>query len=318
MPKKLFTTKQEKFLEKNIKGKPYTELTMLFNKHFKTDFTKMQIKSACHHKNLRNGIPPCNKKDEHVWTKEQLLFLEKNAGENPSRKLTALINNTFNLSLSRKQVRSACYFYKIKTLRSAPNKCPEEIAAFIHENCKGNISDMMSMINDAFGTAYTRKQVEGFVYYYKYKIYRNKKDNHELPLQTERIKRGGYIFIKVSMKGTWSQKWKAKHRWIWEQAHGKIPEGMDIIFLDSNPQNCELENLAMVSIAELLKMHTQGLCFDNREATLAGIAIVRHSMAIHEQIRKNLGIEEHIRFVKRESAKRRYKRKEKEEKANAL
>ena len=306
MAKKLFTPEHKKFLEKNVKGKPFAELTILFNKHFKTDFNKIQVKGFCHKAGMRNWRPPGK---THTWTQKEILFLKNNAEKNSSQKLTVLINNTFNLSLSRKQVRAACYFYKLKTLRPAPAKCTKEIAAFIMENPKKNVSDMMSMINDVFGTSYTKKQVEGFIFYYKYTYTGYKKNFHNLPLYTEKIKRRGIIYIKVRMEGSYSQRWKEKHRWIWEQAHGEIPKGMEIIFLDNNPQNCELENLAMVSIAESLKMHTWGLCSDNRDATLAGIAVVKHSMAIHGLIKKAVGTEEHIRFVRRESAKRTWERK---------
>lgn len=35
------------------------------------------------------------------------------------------------------------------------------------------------------------------------------------------------------------------HRYVWEQANGKIPDGYCIKFLDNNPKNCELSNLTL-------------------------------------------------------------------------
>ncbi len=41
--------------------------------------------------------------------------------------------------------------------------------------------------------------------------------------------------------------WRLKHRFIWEQAYGPIPDDAHIIFLDRNPMNCTLDNLYLVS-----------------------------------------------------------------------
>jgi len=41
-----------------------------------------------------------------------------------------------------------------------------------------------------------------------------------------------------------------KHRWLWEQAHGKIPKGYNIQFKDGNTQNCTLDNLYIISRKE--------------------------------------------------------------------
>jgi hypothetical protein len=106
------------------------------------------------------------------------------------------------------------------------------------------------------------------------------------------------------MTGPQEKRWQEKHRWLWEQEHGKIPAGMNIIFLDKNPLNCTLKNLAMVSKAEQIIISQHGLHFDNPEATLAGIAIARHLLTIHSRLNKMLGPKEHRRFISREYARR--------------
>lgn len=62
-------------------------------------------------------------------------------------------------------------------------------------------------------------------------------------LGTERINRDGYIEVKTD--GV--IKWKLKHRLIWEQNYGKIESGYNIQFKDGNYQNCNIENLYMIS-----------------------------------------------------------------------
>jgi len=63
--------------------------------------------------------------------------------------------------------------------------------------------------------------------------------------------RDGYWYIRLS-KGVW----KEMHRHVWEQQHGPIPEGHNVIFLDGNKKNYELDNLALVSNAELMIKNT--------------------------------------------------------------
>ena len=47
-----------------------------------------------------------------------------------------------------------------------------------------------------------------------------------------------------------------KHRYLWEQAHGTIPKGYNIIFKNGNTLNCCLENLVCVSNEELMQKNT--------------------------------------------------------------
>ena len=43
---------------------------------------------------------------------------------------------------------------------------------------------------------------------------------------------------------------KAKHRLLWEQHYGPIPEGVNIVFIDGNPDNITIENLRAETMVE--------------------------------------------------------------------
>lgn len=64
---------------------------------------------------------------------------------------------------------------------------------------------------------------------------------NQAPIGTERTCRG-YVEIKVAMPNVW----KRKHRVLWEQTHGPIPDGYYVRFKDGNHLNFELDNLMLV------------------------------------------------------------------------
>jgi hypothetical protein len=66
----------------------------------------------------------------------------------------------------------------------------------------------------------------------------------------ERISKDGYIQIKV---GEGRRQFKLKHRVIWAQHQGSIPDGYNVQFKDGNPQNCHIENLYLISRSEQMK-----------------------------------------------------------------
>ena len=105
------------------------------------------------------------------------------------------------------------------------------------------------------------------------------------PIGYERISRDGYIEVKIAMRPGDTKdghNFVGKHRLIWEEAHGPIPKGHKIIFLDGDKQNCNIGNLALVSNAELLQMARKGLKTENAELTQTGILIARAGVATNK------------------------------------
>ena len=63
---------------------------------------------------------------------------------------------------------------------------------------------------------------------------------------SERVNVDGYIEIKVAEPN----RWRLKHRVIWEQVNGVIPKGFNVQFKNHNSQDCRIENLYLISKAE--------------------------------------------------------------------
>lgn len=71
-----------------------------------------------------------------------------------------------------------------------------------------------------------------------------------VPVGYERIDKDGYVYIKVEGE----RKLVLKHRYIWEQHYGPIPNGFNIQFKDGDKHNCEdINNLYMISRSEQMK-----------------------------------------------------------------
>lgn len=72
--------------------------------------------------------------------------------------------------------------------------------------------------------------------------------NHK-PIGHERVTVDGYVEVKVR-EGKKQKNFELKHRLVWEQHNGPIPESHNIQFKDGNKLNCKIENLYMISRAE--------------------------------------------------------------------
>ena len=103
--------------------------------------------------------------------------------------------------------------------------------------------------------------------------------NHR-PVGSERVSRDGYIEIKVAEP----DKWKLKHRVLWEESRGKIPKGSILIFVDGNKQNVVLDNLRLIERGTHAVMNHEGLC--NYEGEFKDTAIAIAALKRQTSVRK--------------------------------
>lgn len=92
----------------------------------------------------------------------------------------------------------------------------------------------------------------------------------------ERINDEGYIYIKTELR----ERGKLKHRVVWEQHNGKIPKGFNIQFKDGNRQNCNIDNLYIISRSEQLKTENSMYAKYPKEIQLA----IKAKGALNRQI----------------------------------
>ncbi len=89
----------------------------------------------------------------------------------------------------------------------------------------------------------------------------------------ERINIEGYTEVRVALG-----RFVLKHRLIWEQHHGPIPQGGVVVFVDGNKQNFDPANLQLISRTELIA----GNSIHNYPAELAQL------MRLHKKLVRKL------------------------------
>jgi phage protein len=101
---------------------------------------------------------------------------------------------------------------------------------------------------------------------------------HTRELYSERLDKDGYILIKIAKPN----KWVRKHRWIYEQKFGAIPENCVILFADGDKSNLSIENLICVTRNELKILNQCRLISSVPELTKTGLNIAKIKAKLYE------------------------------------
>lgn len=213
----------------------------------------------------KKGVKP------HYYTEEELEFLKVNYVTYSAKELTILFNEKFNLNLTPTRIKAVMTRHKFKSGRTG---CFEKGNPAFNKGLKWN--DYMSSESQAKSRKTCFNSDRSI----------NNANHNEVPVGTERLDKDGYVLVKQPYRtGLASAKfWKYKHHIVWEEVNGTIPKGMNVIFADGNKLNCDIENLILVSNAELLIINQNHLYVkDLPEATKCGATIAK----ITEKIRTN-------------------------------
>lgn len=204
-------------------------------------------------------------------------------------------------------------------------RIPLEVKAFVRENVKGiTTNELQKLVNTRFNADYTLYSIKGMVYgqglkngldtrlngsqgkqtrfkkgnvpankgvktdYTNYpQVQKNWFKKGQAPHNTsevgsELVRTDGYTWIKVEQPN----KWKQKHRLLWEQHYGPIKKGQIVTFLDGDKSNIDIVNLAVINQREHLRLNHLELRFDDSELTKTGINIVKLNLAIVDKTKK--------------------------------
>ena len=187
----------------------------------------------------------------HIWSEEEKEYLRQITPGHHYREIIELMNNKFEYQFNYQQIKGAISRYKLNT-------------GFNGQFKKGNIP--------------YNKGTKGLTGANRNSFKKGHIPLNYRPVGSERVNVDGYTEIKVADPN----KWKLKHRVIWEQHYGPITKENKIIFLDNNKTNLNIENLAMVTNTQLLIMNGNKLIKKDADLTRVGVNIAK----IYEKIRE--------------------------------
>ena len=189
----------------------------------------------------------------HIYSHEELRFIEKTYKKHDIHETTRLFNEKFGLDLSENRIRAVTrnhLFISGRDGRYKPGHIP--------------FSKGKKMLHPRSKATYFKPGTIPWNY---------------LPVGSERINSDGYLDVKIADP----KKWKAKHIIIWEAAFGPVPKGHVIIFADGNKRNVELSNLLLITRGQLAVMNRRGLITSDAELTKTGKNIANVILKISEK-----------------------------------
>ena len=78
-----------------------------------------------------------------------------------------------------------------------------------------------------------------------------------------------FVTVKIGMPN----KWECKHRLVYKEHYGEIPDGYMVSFADRNYLNFDPDNLILVSKSENAILNKYKLRFNDKELTKTGLTL---------------------------------------------
>jgi hypothetical protein len=235
-PREGYTPEQLSFLSAGYLKMTISALTTAFNLEFGTTKTPGQIKSTLQNHKIRCGRRHGERQypESLIFSPEQVQFLRAGYKDYTVQELTALFNAKFCGNHHTGRIKS---FLSNHGVISGRTGCFEKGSVSWNKGKKGYMG--------ANATSFKKGQLP---------------HNHKR-LWTERISKDGYVEIsvpEVNPHTGFPQRYRMKHVWLWEVHNGPVPPGSIVVFRDGNKGNIALENLMLVTRAELLSMNLHG------------------------------------------------------------
>lgn len=250
MPRSLcWKDEYTEYMHEICPGRLTPEVTRLLNEKFGTNYTKTQIGGV----RKRLGLLVGKIYQGKLLTKEQHDYLVSIQKNKTSRDVANKMNQKFGLSLTEKQ---------IKSYRGNNN---------LYSGLTGRFEKGRIPFNK--GKKFPdRPRNSG-------QFKKGNKPPNYLPVGTINFTTDGYPKEKIADPN----KWVLKHRKVWEDNFGPIPEGHSVCFLDGDKSNYDISNLILLSNEELARMNQNNYFSTDPELTKLGAGITKLSRKIKQQ-----------------------------------
>lgn len=251
----IFPPEIQEYIAEHVTNISAKDLAEAINAEFGTSYTDVQVRRY----KKTNGLKSGRHFGVRKWTIEMEEYIREVAVGRLNREVADLVNERFGEgTITESQVMS---FKKNHNIKSGLK----------HRFKKGNIPYTKGKPLEEWMSP------EGIKNSAKTRFKKGNIPNTRRPIGTITKARDGYLWIKVGEAGDkkFRSGWEQLQRHVWKQHNGEIPDDAMIIFLDGNKENCDINNLALVTRAEHIEMIRSGLRFKDSELTAAGIGVAR-------------------------------------------
>lgn len=220
-----------------------------------TEFTKEKMRAFRANHKYKNGMPKGLRSHE-IWPEGMIDYIRTHSHGVPSKEMAERVNALFGTHFTptgMKQFRTAHgirsgvtgWFQKGRSPGNKGKRQEEYMSPEAIERCSA--------------TRFKKGNVPA----------------NELPVGSIVKNTDGYMLRKKSAEGSQWERREFLHRAVWEEHHGPIPEGMVVTFKDSNPENCNIENLILITRGEAAALTRKGYRSEDPDLTVAALNMIR-------------------------------------------
>ena len=249
-----YSQEQLEFLREGYKEIRLPALTKAFNEEFELNQTEHAIRSVLRNHRFRCGRKPGFVKGERsvLFTEEQVAFIKEQYTIYSRKELTIEFNKKFKTEIRVSQIVSFVHNQGINCGRDG------------HFG-KGHVS--------------WNKGTKGLTSANSGSFTKGTKPPNWQPVGSERITKDGYVEVKINEPNPYvpgqMTRWKLKHLYLWIKENGPLPKGHMLTFLDGDKENCEPDNLMLITRAVNAYLNRNGYGDLARELKLSAIAIAK-------------------------------------------
>lgn len=254
-----YTAEQEEFIRTYLPGHYVFDVLEEFNKRFPEKGLKLSgLRAYIHRNHLRSGM---RDKGIFKYTAEQRQFFADFTAGHSFKEIAEEFNKRWpEAHITAQKVKSNVKRYNLKTGHDGkfkkgsipPNK-GKKVSAETYEK--------MSATMFKPGT----------------------RPPNWKPVGSTRVTKDGYVEIKVR-EG--NHKWELRSRYVYKKAYGKIPKGYKVFHLDQDSTNDDLDNLILVSAAELNAINHMKLCGKDAEVNELVVNIAKLKCKVMDKEKK--------------------------------
>lgn len=247
------------------------ELAEACNKELGTQFTASSMKSFRGNHGYRNEKKQWTSEEywkyQKYYPKGMYEFVRDNSWGVSSKQMAEMVNEKFGTNFSQTAMKQFRQRHGIKSgvtgwyqKGNPPGNKGKKLEEYVGEERAAEIKQRISATQFKKGQSPANEKQVGDI-----------------------VVVNGYKLRKKQMEGSQWERWEFLHRAVWEEANGPVPDGYVVSFRDSDPMNCELSNLMLLTRRENRQMTRFKLRYADPDLTDTAVNVVRLRNAVTDK-----------------------------------